>query len=164
METGGDILGCQLALPDGGAKGLVSDTEHGNDISIFWLRDEFSNNADVVQGPLCVRNTHRTEKHINSADLARMVPAILAARKGMQVEVNTNTILASPLNCLEEVASERNVSQVNSLLPRPVTYVHATLGRKGSSPRTSIAQYGSGIRTQLRPAPAICAKSCSVYK
>lgn len=153
-----------MAHSNGGAERFICDTKHRDNVLVLRLRYEFSDNPDVIQGPLGVRNTHRTEKHINSADLARMVPAILAARKGMQVEVNTNTILASPLNCLEEVASERNVSQVNSLLPRPVTYVHATLGRKGSSPRTSIAQYGSGIRTQLRPAPAICAKSCSVYK
>ena len=33
----------------------------------------------------------------------------------------------------------------------------------GSSPQVSIAQNGIGIRTQFKPAPAISAKSCSVY-
>lgn len=41
-------------------------------------------------------------------------------------------------------------------------YVQHVLAKNGSLSRVSIAQYGNGIRTQFKPAPAISAKSCSV--
>ena len=45
-----------------------------------------------------------------------------------------------------------------------VTYFQEVWARKGSPERVSMAQYGRGIRTKLSPAPAICAKSSSVYE
>ena len=41
-------------------------------------------------------------------------------------------------------------------------HVHATFSRNGSSSHVSTAQYGTGSRTQLRPAAAIAMKSFSV--
>jgi hypothetical protein len=54
------------------------------------------------------------------------------------------------------------VSQVNKVPKERGTDVQDTLGRNGSSPRTSIAHQAIGIRKKLRPAPAISAKSFSV--
>ena len=49
--------------------------------------------------------------------------------------------------------------------PRAVRmYCQEVRARNGSLPHTSIAQNGIGIRIQFRPAPAISAKSCSVYE
>lgn len=47
---------------------------------------------------------------------------------------------------------------------RPYLHFQATFAKNGSPSRTSIAQNGTGIRTQLRPAAAISAKSFSVCK
>lgn len=44
------------------------------------------------------------------------------------------------------------------------THVQEVLAKNGSFARVSMAQKGMGIRTKLRPAAAIWAKSCSVYK
>ena len=55
------------------------------------------------------------------------------------------------------------VGQSNKVGAKRDTDFQDTLGRNGSSPRTSIAHQAKGIRTKLRPAPAISAKSISVY-
>jgi hypothetical protein len=44
-----------------------------------------------------------------------------------------------------------------------MTYFQLVLARKGSPGKVSIAQKGIGILTQFNPAPAISAKSFSVY-
>ena len=44
------------------------------------------------------------------------------------------------------------------------TYFQLVLAKKGSPGHVSIAQYGTGIRTQFNPAPAISAMSCSVCR
>ena len=36
-----------------------------------------------------------------------MVPAILTTRKGMQIKVDAKTVLASPLDCLEEIPEQK---------------------------------------------------------
>jgi len=42
-------------------------------------------------------------------------------------------------------------------------YFQHVRGRKGSPSHTSIAHHGIGNRIQLSPAPAMSAKSCSVW-
>ena len=83
----------------------------------------------------------------------------------MQVEVDPDAVLSCPLNGLEEISAMNEMSEhgVGEHGLR-VTYVQHVLAKKGSSPLTSIAQYGSGMRTQFSPAAAISAKSCSVLK
>jgi hypothetical protein len=46
----------------------------------------------------------------------------------------------------------------------PDTHFQDTFAKKGSPAQVSMAQNGMGKRIQFNPAPAISAKSCSVYK
>jgi hypothetical protein len=90
------------------------------------------------------------------------VRTILRAGDCMQVEVDADTVLATPAYHLYDVSAEMGLRRTErSLIVR--THGQASLARNGSSGSVSIAQKGMGTRTQLRPAPAISAMSASVY-
>lgn len=46
---------------------LVNDSEHGYNVPVLGLRDELSDNTDVVQGTLSVGNPHGAVKPKNPA-------------------------------------------------------------------------------------------------
>ena len=92
-------------VADGRTKWLVGDTKHHNDISVFRLRDELRDDADVVKRTLCIRDTHRAVEDVDLTEASGVVPTILRARKCVQVEVNAETILASPLDSLQKVTA-----------------------------------------------------------
>ena len=83
--------------------GFVGDTKHNNNIAVFWLRNKFGDDANVVEGTLSIRKAHGSIEDVDSTKLARMVPAILAAGKGMKIEVYPYAILTSPLDSFKEV-------------------------------------------------------------
>ena len=98
-----DVLLLDGVLADGWAEWLVRHTEHDDDIAVRGLRDELGDDANVVQGPLGVGDTHGTVQDVDGAKTSRVVPAVLGARKRMQVKVDAETVLAGPLDSLQEV-------------------------------------------------------------
>jgi hypothetical protein len=93
---------------------------------------------------------------------------VLGPRNGVQVQVDAETVFTRPFKDAKDIsANERSALFPRCRLEtRPLfdTHFQQTLGKKGSPGQTSIAQYGMGKRIQFNPAPAISAKSCSVYK
>jgi len=81
----------------------------------------------------------------------------------VQVQVDAEAVFTRPFKDAKDIpANERS-----ALFPRcrlSSTHFQQTFGKKGSPGQTSIAQNGMGKRIQFNPAPAISAKSCSVYK
>ena len=154
------ILALDRILANGRTKGLVGDTEHHDNITVLRLGDELGDDTDVVECALCVGDTHRTVQNIDLTNPSRVVPAILRARKSVQIQVHTKTILASPLNGLQQVPVMPYCKPgVRERLREKSTYFHEVFARKGSPWRVSIAHQPIGIRTKLRPAAAISAKS-----
>ena len=98
-----DVLLLDRVLADGWAEWLVRHAEHDDDIAVRGLRDELGDDANVVQGPLSVGDTHGTVQDVDGAKTSRVVPAVLGARKRMQVKVDAETVLAGPLDSLQEV-------------------------------------------------------------
>lgn len=99
-----------------------------------------------------------------------MIPAILATREGVEIEVDSQTVFSCPFDAFKEISIKIRIILFVKIDRRDErrmymkTHVHAVLARKGSVSRVSIAQNGTGMRTKLSPAPAICAKSCSVFR
>lgn len=91
---------------------FVCDTKHGHDTTIFGLRDELGNDTDVVQGALSVCQTHGSHKHVDIAKLAGVIPAVLGTGKSMIVEIDTETVLSRPLDCLEEVTVHKSKEMI----------------------------------------------------
>jgi len=60
---------------------------------------------------LSIRKAHGSIEDINCAELSRVVPAILAAGKGMKIEIYAYAIFTSPLDGFKEVPA--------SMLVRP---------------------------------------------
>ena len=87
--------------------GLIRNTEYGDNILVLRLGDELGKNTNVVERPLSIRETHGTIEHVDGAETSRVIPAVLAARKSMKVEVDTDAVLARPLDRLEEVGPTR---------------------------------------------------------
>lgn len=91
-----DVLALDGVFANGGAEGLVRDTKHDDDVLVLGLGDELRDDADVVQRPFSVVDTHGAVEHVNGAKAPGVVPAILGSRKRMEVKVDTETILACP--------------------------------------------------------------------
>jgi len=81
-----------------------------------------------------------------------------------EIKVNAQTVFACPLDSFQEISkgNERSETERGTCVLNRA-YFQQTPSKNGSSSRTSIAQYGIGMRSQFRPAPAIAAKSCSVW-
>ena len=61
------------------------------------------NDPHVVERALGVRVTHWPLHPVLLTKTSRVVPPVLRAGDGVQVEVDAQTILAGPLECLEDV-------------------------------------------------------------
>ena len=85
---------------------FIDGPEHGHDILVLRLRDEFSQESNIIQRALSVGEAHGTIKHIDGAEFAGMVPSILTARESVEIEINAKAVLARPSNRLEEVPGE----------------------------------------------------------
>jgi hypothetical protein len=111
-----------VVLPNGGAKRLVDDPEHGDDVAVLRLADELGEDADVVERALRVRDAHRAVQPADRAELAGVVPAVLRAGDGVQVDIDADAVLACPGDRLKEVRPAR-VREERLALPdldRPV--------------------------------------------
>jgi hypothetical protein len=74
-----------------------------------YLGDKFRNGSDVVQCPLRVGNTHNAIHEVDLAKLARVVISILRTGDGVQVQVDTETIFATPRQYTQNVPSHQIV-------------------------------------------------------
>ena len=101
-----------------------------------------------------------TYKNLTENLPSRVVETVLTSRKGVEIDVNPQTILPCPFNCLQEISG--SIIRPRSPTKTRVTYLQETPSRKGSFSRVSMAQKPIGIRSQFNPAPAISAKSFSV--
>lgn len=82
---------------------FVHDTEQGDNILVLILTNELGDNANVVQTTLSVRNAHDTGQEVDRAVLAGVVVTVLGTGKSVKVEVDANTVLAGPLERLENI-------------------------------------------------------------
>ena len=98
-----NVLSRKVLLSKDGRQRLVGNSEHGNNVLVLRLRDKLSKNSNVVKRTLGVRKSHRSIQHVDRAELARVVPAVLTAGKRVQVEVDTDAVFASPLDGFQEV-------------------------------------------------------------
>ena len=88
---------------DRGGVGLVEDREHGDHVAVLGLADELGEGADVVERALGVRDAHDAVEEVDRAQLRRVVVPVLAAGHRVQVEVDSEAVLARPGDRLEEV-------------------------------------------------------------
>jgi len=65
-----------LCGADGTNHGFVHDTEHGYNIRIFRLSDEFGDNSDVIQGALSVGQSHDPPEEV---DVCSSLPRVVVA-------------------------------------------------------------------------------------
>lgn len=82
---------------------LIHNTKERHDVLVLRLGDELGKDANVVESTLGIGNAHNTAEEVDGAEFARVVPPVLRAGQGVQVEVDAETVLACPLDGLEEV-------------------------------------------------------------
>lgn len=82
---------------------LVEHREHRHDVLVLILTDKLGNRPDDIERPLRVRDAHHTVKEVDTPILAAVVVAVLTAGNGVKVEVDAETVLASPGDGFEEV-------------------------------------------------------------
>ena len=86
---------------------LIHNTKHRHDILVLGLGNELGDDANVVEPTLGIGNAHNAAEEVDGPEFARVVPPVLRAGQGVQVEVDAETVLARPLNGLEEVLPGR---------------------------------------------------------
>jgi len=82
---------------------LIDNTKERHNVLVLGLGNKLGEDADVVESTLGIGNAHDPAKEVDRAAFAGVVPPVLRARQGVQVEVDTETVLACPLDGLEEV-------------------------------------------------------------
>ena len=82
---------------------FIHDTKVRHDVPVLGLGNELGKDANVVEPTLGIGHTHDTAEEVDGAESARVVPPVLRAGQSVQVEVDAETVLARPLNGLEEV-------------------------------------------------------------
>jgi len=97
------IVGSDLWLPDRHREGFIDKAEHLDDGSIFRLRNELGKGADIVKTALSVGETHDARHPVDGTEFARVVPSVLTTRGIVEVQVDSETVLAGPLDRLENV-------------------------------------------------------------
>jgi hypothetical protein len=83
--------------------GLIGDSENSDDIPILGLRYELGNNSNIIKRALGVCQTHNAVKNTDGPKTTGMIPAVLTAGQGVQVEVDAKSIFACPFDRFEEV-------------------------------------------------------------
>jgi len=117
QTTEQSLQSTELCGADDTGDGFVHDTEHGYNIRVFWLRDKFGDNANVIQGALSVGHSHDPPEEVNlswSSSLPREVvaygcqgksnffrhptkpPTILRSWNSVEVKVYTDAIFSAP--------------------------------------------------------------------
>lgn len=101
---------------------LVDDGKHGHDVLVLRLTDEFGEGTDIVERALGIRDAHDSIEEVDRAQLARMVVPVLTPWHGVQVEVDSESVLARPGDGEEEVlpADEREEGLAVVRLDHPV--------------------------------------------
>ncbi len=82
---------------------LIHNTKERYDVPVLGLRNELGEDANVVEATLGIGNAHDAGEEVDGAKSARVVPPVLRAGQGVQVKVDAETVLARPLDGLEEV-------------------------------------------------------------
>lgn len=65
------IKACNLILTDDPDECFVDDTEHGDEVAVLRLRNELSQDADVVEGAFGVGETHIAVEEVYRGESAR---------------------------------------------------------------------------------------------
>jgi len=86
-----------------------------------------NNDPHVVERALSVRVTHRSLHPVLLTEAPRVIPTVLRAGDGVQVEVDAQTILAGPFECLEDVRP-RDLGQERLAIPDLNAPVRDTMG------------------------------------
>lgn len=92
-----------LLLSDQTDKRFVDDTEDRDNVLVLRLADELSDNPDIVERALRIRKAHRSCHKVHVRQLARVVEPVLAPWNGVQVQVDTDTILSTPPKQTQEI-------------------------------------------------------------
>jgi hypothetical protein len=82
---------------------LIHDTKVRHNVLVLGLGNELGDDANVVEPTLGIGNAHDTAEEVDGAEFARVVPPVLRAGQGVQVEIDAEAVLARPLDGLEEV-------------------------------------------------------------
>ena len=72
-----DPQGCQSFFSDCPDQCLVYDTEHGNDVDVLRLADEFYKDPNVIESSLGVRESHRAIQEVEGAFLSRVIESCM---------------------------------------------------------------------------------------
>jgi hypothetical protein len=110
-----DSQGCENLLADDSRLNLVDDTQpdcqsslprhlQRHDISVLGLRNELGKAAKSFERTLSIGDAHNTGHPIDASRLSTVVPSVLRARQGVQIEFNPDTVLSAPRNGLQEVS------------------------------------------------------------
>lgn len=85
---------------------LVDGHVDEDEVAVLWLADKFCNGANIVERTLGVDDTHDTVHPSHCSETARMVQTVLRAWDGVHVELNADTILATPFSGSETRRNE----------------------------------------------------------
>lgn len=92
-----------LLLSNQTDKRFVDDTEDRDNVLVLRLADELSDNPDIFERALRIRKAHRSYHKVHVRQLARVVEPVLAPWNGVQVQVDTDTILSTPPKQTQEI-------------------------------------------------------------
>jgi hypothetical protein len=82
---------------------FIGNPEDGYNRTVFGLRNKFGNDANIVQGALCIGISHGTIEEVDIAQSSGMIPSILTTRKSVEIKIDAKTIFTRPLDGLEKV-------------------------------------------------------------
>lgn len=96
---------------------LVEDREHGHDILVLILTNELSQCTNIIERSLSVGHSHHAVQEVDRSLFRRVIVSVLRSWDGVEVEVDAETVLSSPGECLNEVlptdVGEEGLSRVD---------------------------------------------------
>jgi len=101
-----DLQGSKRIQTDSICPRFVQNAKHRHDILILWLRDELSQDSNIVERPLGIGVAHRSIQPTDRSQTTRVIPTVLTSWDSMEVEIDSKTVFACPSNRFEEVANE----------------------------------------------------------
>lgn len=93
----------QLVSPNGSQQRFINDPKHWHDGLPLRLRNELSDDADIVEGTLCVCHAHHAIHEIDEPQFSGVVISVLRARDSVEIEVDSKTIFTGPAKDLQDV-------------------------------------------------------------
>lgn len=81
---------------------LVQHGEHLDDVLVLILADELRQGTDVVERPLGVGDTHDSVEETDGTETTGVVPTVLRSGDGVEIEVDSDTVLSGPRDSPDE--------------------------------------------------------------